>query len=137
MRLVRFEETINDPESEVSCRVVYVKSVEDDRPVRDYWQTLRDQQLLKLRRIYAGAAAGLSLALAATLFVLSTPAPAQSPIKEAPRYMTMVAPDNPLAHTILPPPNLTANYPEYSSVPYQPFATPAYYPVKPTRFQPM
>src|SRR5579883_651521 len=76
MHLLRFEETLSGQESGFATRIVYVKSVEDEKPARGYWQSLQDAKTLRLRRIYAGAAATLSICLAAVLFGLTNPASA-------------------------------------------------------------
>lgn len=73
MRLVRFEETAGGLTDGFRCRIVYLKSVEDRAPVRDYWQAAREQKLVRIRRAGAALAASLTVALIIVIVTLAVP----------------------------------------------------------------
>ena len=73
MRLVRMEETTGGLADGFHCRIVYLKSIEDSAPVRDYWQAARDQRLLSVRKASAALAASLTVLLVILLAALEGP----------------------------------------------------------------
>src|SRR5579884_713638 len=102
MRLVRFEESAGALAEGLSGRIVYVKSVVDKRPVKDFWQAAREQRSRTFRRLYAGTAAGLTVVVAAVFVALAAPPPAPAyHASAAPRVW--VAPATPVP-VIMPPP---------------------------------
>lgn len=97
MRLVRMEETSGGLADGFRCKIVYLKSVEDPAPVRDYWQAAQNQRLLRARKAGAALAASLTVLLVILLGVLAVPASQPLP---SPPVQTTIAGRQP---TLAPP----------------------------------